>query len=147
MCWKISLRHHLFFFSYSRQFFKSNSLIQVCSERISEKAPRLTRFINLSLLARWSHSEAETRVACVASVSVRVSSKERGKGVKDRATNGASKRPGRVGKKGRKRLQTNPRILKTAHLACHAWVRTPTFDVVSSCHNWPIKCLAFRGAE
>ena len=52
-----------------------------------------------------------------------------------------------VGKKGRKRLQTNPGILKTAHLACYAWVRAPTFDAVISCHNWPIKCLAFSGAE
>ena len=34
-------------------------------------------------------------VACVASVSVRFRSKERGTGVKDRATNGASKRAGR----------------------------------------------------
>ena len=46
---------------------------------------------------------------------------------------------GGVGKKGRKRLQTNPRILKTAHLACHAWVRAPTCDAVNSCHNRPIK--------
>ena len=57
-----------------------------------------------------------------------------------------------MGKKGRKRLQTNPGTLKTAHLAClwrpcHAWVRAPTFDAVISCHNWPIKCLAFSGAE
>ena len=52
-----------------------------------------------------------------------------------------------MGKKGRKRLQTNPGILKTAHLACHAWVRAQTFDAVISCHNWPIKCLAFSGAE
>ena len=42
-------------------------------------------------------------VACVASVSVRFRSKERGKRVKDRAKNGLSKRAGRgVGKKGRK---------------------------------------------
>ena len=52
-----------------------------------------------------------------------------------------------MGKKGRKRLQTNPGILKTTHLACHTWVRAPTFDAVINCHNWPIKCLAFRGAE
>ena len=30
-----------------------------------------------------------------------------------------------VGKKGRKRLQTNPGILKTTHTARHAWVRVP----------------------
>ena len=53
-----------------------------------------------------------------------------------------------MGRKGRKRLQTNPWILKTAHLACHAWVRTLTFDAVISCLiHWPIKCLAFLGAE
>ena len=34
---------------------------------------------------------------------------------------------------------TNPGILKTARLACHAWVSAPTFDAVNSCHNWPIK--------
>ena len=88
-------------------------------------------------------------LACVASVSVRFRSKERGTRVKYRAKNVASKRAGRGGggEKGRKRLQTNPGILKTAHLACHAWVRAPTFDAVISCHNWPIKCLAFSGAE
>ena len=55
----------------------------------------------------------------------------------------------RGSQKGRKSklLQTNPGILKTAHLACHAWVCAPTFDAVISCHNWPTKCLAFRGAE
>ena len=52
-----------------------------------------------------------------------------------------------VGKKGRKRLQTNPSILKTVHLDCHAWVYAPTFDAVISCHNWPKKCLSFWGAE
>ena len=46
-----------------------------------------------------------------------------------------------VGRKGRKRLQTNPEILKTTHLVCHTWVRAPTFHAVISCHNWPIKCL------
>ena len=51
-----------------------------------------------------------------------------------------------MGKKGRKRLQTNPSILKTAHLACHAWVHASTFDAGISCRNWP-KCLSFRGAE
>ena len=60
-------------------------------------------------------------VACVASVSVRSMSKERGTRVNCRAKNGASKRAGKgVGRKGRKRLQTNPWIVKTAHLACHA---------------------------
>ena len=86
-------------------------------------------------------------LACVASVSVRFRTKKPGTRVKDGAKNGVSKSGERVGKKGRKRLQTNPGILKTAHLACHAWVRAPTFDAVISCHNWPIKCLAFSGAE
>ena len=51
----------------------------------------------------------------VASVSMRLWSKELGTRVKDSAKNGASKRVGReggVGKKGRKSLQTNPGILK-----------------------------------
>ena len=60
-----------------------------------------------------------------------------------------------MGRKGRKRLQTNPWILKTAHLACHAWVRALTLNSEIKfwcCHHaviihWPIKCLAFRGAE
>ena len=91
---------------------------------------------------------AVLKLACVASVSVRFRSKERGARLKDRAKNGVSKRAGRGWpRKLRKRLQTNPGILKTAHLACHAWVRAPTFDAVISCHNWPIKCLAFSGAE
>ena len=88
-------------------------------------------------------------VACVASVCVRFRSKEWGTRDKDRAKNGASKRAGRGGggEKGRKRLLTNPSILKTAHLAYHAWVHALTFDAVNSCHNWPIKCWSFRGAE
>ena len=57
------------------------------------------------------------------------------------------KERGGGGEKGKKGLQTNPRILKTAHLACHTWVHTSTFDAVISCHNWPIKCLSFCGAE
>jgi len=60
-------------------------------------------------------------LACVASVSVRFRRKERGTRVKDREKNGTSKKSGEgVRKKGRKRLQTNPGILKTTHLACHA---------------------------
>ena len=95
---------------------------------------------------RWSDKLQIGILACVASVSVRFRSKELGMRVKDRAKNGASKRAGR-GKKGRKCLHTNPEILKTTQLACHACVRAPTFDAVISCHNWPIKCLAFSGAE
>ena len=82
---------------------------------------------------------------------------KRFRAVKEQRTKNESQRPREkwrewksgegVGKKGRKRLQTNPGILKTAHLACHAWVRAPTFDAVISCHNWLIKCLAFSGAE
>ena len=75
-------------------------------------------------------------LACVASVSVRIRSKERGTRVKNCAKNGASKRAKkRVGKKGRKRLQTNAGILKTAHLVCHACVHARTFDAVFSCQN------------
>jgi len=56
-------------------------------------------------------------LACVASVSVVFGSKEY-----HSAKNGASKREGRVRgrKEGGRRLQTNPWILKTAHLAFHA---------------------------
>ena len=86
-------------------------------------------------------------LACVASVSVRFRSKERGTRVKDRVKTEQVKERGGVGKKGRKRLQTNQSILKTAHLACHAWVHALTFDAVISCRNWPIKWLSFEGAE
>ena len=52
------------------------------------------------------------------------------------------------GEKERKEmLRQTPGFLKTAYLACHAWVRASTFDAVIGRHNWPIKCLAFRGAE
>ena len=74
--------------------------------------------------------------------------KEQGTRVNCRAKNGASKRAGWgwEGKEGNACRQT-PGFLTTAHLVCHAWVRATTFDAVISCHNWPIKCLAFRGAE
>ena len=51
--------------------------------------------------------------ASVASASLRLWSEELGTRVKDSGKNGASKRVGRGGgvKKGRKNLQTNPRIL------------------------------------
>ena len=56
----------------------------------------------ISLISVWGIGMSSTRDAhitmtltCVASVSVRFSSKERGTRVKDRATNGASKRAGR----------------------------------------------------
>ena len=59
------------------------------------------------------------RLACVASVCVRFSSKERGRRVKDRGKNGASKTAGR----GWGRKEGNAcLILKTAHLASHAWI-------------------------
>ena len=48
-------------------------------------------------------------LACVASVSVRFRSKERGTRVKDRATNGASKRPGRGGEERKETLADKPR--------------------------------------
>ena len=52
-----------------------------------------------------------------------------------------------MGKEKKETLRQIPGFLKTTHLACHAWVRALTFDAVISCQNWPIKCLAFRGAE
>ena len=46
----------------------------------------------------------KVQVACVASVSVRFRSKERGTRVKDRVTNGASKRAGRGGEERKETL-------------------------------------------
>ena len=46
-----------------------------------------------------------------------------------------------MGKKGRKCLQTNPTILKTTHLTCHAWVHAPKFDTVISFHKLTNKML------
>ena len=60
-------------------------------------------------------------VACVASVSVRSMSKERGTRVNCCAKNGASKRAGKgVGKEKKETLRQIPGFLKTTHLACHA---------------------------
>ena len=52
-------------------------------------------------------------IACVAGVSVRFRSKERGMRVKDRANNGASKRAGRGGKKERKETKSRGFICKS----------------------------------
>ena len=55
---------------------------------------------------------ARYRLTCVASVSVRFQSKERGTGVKDRGKNGASKRAGRNGTRAKKCLfKSNKRAL------------------------------------
>ena len=128
----------------------SNAVLLIGSGRLGQ----LTNDIHSRFCIVFQHpfpSLATTlyfNLACVASVSVRFRSKERGTRVKDRAKKWCKlKEHGGGGKKGRKRLQTNPSILKTAHLACHAWVHALTFDAVISCHNWPIKCLSFRGAE
>ena len=65
-------------------------------------------------LANVSNHPSPSTVTCVASVSVRSMSKERGTRVKDRAENVASERAGQgVGRKGRKCLQTNPGISKS----------------------------------
>ena len=64
---------------------------------------------------------------------------------KEHTKNGASKRAGR----GWGRKEGNA-CRQTAHLACHAWVRTSTFDAVINCHTlyiWPIKCLTFHRGE
>ena len=82
-------------------------------------------------------------LAYVASVSVRFRSKEQGKRVKMTKV----KEFGGGGEERKETLADKARILKTAHLACHAWVRALAFDGVISCQNWPIKCLAFRGVE
>ena len=82
-------------------------------------------------------------LAYVASVSVRFRSKEQGKRVKMTKV----KEFGGGGEERKETLADKARILKTAHLASHAWVRALTFDGVISCQNWPIKCLAFRGVE
>ena len=84
-----------------------------------------------------------TCLAYVASVSVRFRSKEQGKRVKMAQV----KEYGGGGEERKETLADKAQILETAHLACHAWVRAPTFDAVISSQNWPIKCLAFRGVE
>ena len=62
-----------------------------------------------------------TILACIASGSVQIRSKEQGTRVKDRTKNNESKRAGMGwGRMVRKHLQTNPGILKTALLACYA---------------------------
>ena len=81
-------------------------------------------------------------LACVASVSVRFSSKERGRRVKDRGKNGASKRAGRGwGRKEGNACRQTPWFWKPP-----TWLVMPEFDAVISCDDWPIKCLSFRGA-
>ena len=94
---------------------------------------------NLNVTEEWILLHRNILLACVASVSVRFWSKERGKSAKVRATMTQVKDRGGVGKKGRKRLQTNAGILKTTHLTFHAWVRAPTFDAVISDQKnvWP----------
>ena len=79
----------------------------------------------------------------IASVSVQFRSKEQGKRVKMAQV----KEYGGGGEERKETLADKARILKTTHLASHAWVRAPTFDAVISCQNWPIKCLAFHGVE
>ena len=94
--------------------------------------------------------QGDLDIACVAGVSVRFRSKERGTTVRDRAKNGATKRARRGwGRKEGNACRQAPRFWKppTVDLACHAWVHAQTFDAVISSHNWPIKCLSFRGAE
>ena len=60
-------------------------------------------------------------LACIASGSVQIRSKQQGTRVKDCKKNNASKRAGMGwGRMVRKHLQTNPEILKTALLACYA---------------------------
>ena len=82
------------------------------------------------------------RLACVASVSVRFSSKERGRRVKDRGKNGASKTAGRGwGIKEGNACRQTPWFWKPP-----TWLLMPEFDAVISCDDWPIKCLSFRGA-
>ena len=57
--------------------------------------------------------------ACVASVSMRLWSKELGMRVKDSAKNGASKRVGRGGAEERKeKLVDKPRNFETSHFSC-----------------------------
>jgi len=75
-------------------------------------------------------------IACVASVSVRFGSKD------SQRENGARKRRGwGRGRKERKRLPTNPWILKSAHMQ-------NDFTLSSAVMNQPIKSSAFcSGSE
>ena len=89
--------------------------------------------------------DAGNSVACVSSVSVQFRSKERGTRVKEREG---------VEKKGRKRLQKNPSIFKTALLDCHAWFYATTFGAVISCQycatsraNQALRSLANAGFQ
>ena len=67
-----------------------------------------------SLRTKWS--ETKRNVACVASVSVQLRSKERGTRVKDRAKNGVSKRAGRGwGRKEGKACRQTPRFSFLPH--------------------------------
>ena len=68
----------------------------------------------------YQRPNTTTTLACIASGSVRIQSKEQETRVQDHIKNGASKRAG-MGweRKVRKHLQKNPRILKTPLLACY----------------------------
>ena len=102
----------------------------------------------VSMAKRLAEQHFVVFLACVASVSVRFRRKERGTRVKDREKSGASKRAGRGwGRKEGNACRQTPGFWKPPTWPRHAWVRAPTFDAVINCHNWPIKCLAFRGAE
>ena len=77
-----------------------------------------TRFYN-SPESQFTIFVAAYYLACVASISV-----GRGSGAK----NCHVKKERGVGGEGKKRLQTNPWILKTAHFVFHAWL-------ISCCHQ------------
>ena len=62
-----------------------------------------------------------TTLACIASGSVQIRSKEQGTRVKDHTKNNTSKRAGMGWERMvRKHLKTNPGILKTALFGCYA---------------------------
>ena len=74
----------------------------------------------------WQDVTTRTQLACVASVSERFRSKERGTRVKDRAKNGASKRAGRGrGRKEGNACRQTPRFLKP-----------PTWSVIPEFTHW-----------
>ena len=104
---------------------------------------------NSFMFCNTKHVTAEW-LACVASVSVQFGSKERVTRVHVRVKNGASKKSGEGwGRKEGNACRTNPGSLKTAHLACHAWVRSPRLDAVVSCHKLTYKMfdLPLSGSE
>ena len=87
-----------------------------------------------SLRTKWS--ETKRNVACVASVSVQLRSKERGTRVKDRAKNGVSERAGRGWeRKEGKAFQRPPEVD-----FLHSWANFQADRLYKSNDTYQYKC-------